>query len=189
MRAFFRQGDKAVSFLYPHERAVLSTVVSEVTDLLSEGTGEGSLPDVDPVFERLFPDAAPSDPDISEEFRRLTEADLRSLKVDRLKTIQDELSADRPEWTVPLEDGLATAAALTDLRLVIASRLGLETDEDATLLAGEFEVAQGLLDVDLPEGLKIDHERLWFSAVYQALTFLQDSLVTCLMDTKGGNNE
>jgi hypothetical protein len=90
---------------------------------------------------------------------------------------------------VPLDDGLSTAAALTDVRLVLADRLGLRTDEDADLLRGELELAQGLLMDGLPEGLGVDQERLWLATVYQALTWLQDSLVACLMDKEGGNHE
>lgn len=189
MRAFRRRGGDAVAVLDSHERAVISTVVAEVADLLGRDADEDPSPEADPALERLFPNAAPSDPAVSEEFRRLTGTDLRTLKAERLREIRDALLSDRPEWTVPLEDGLATAAALTDVRLVIATRLGLKTDEDATLLAKELDVTQGLLAEDLPEGLGIDHERLWFGVVYQALTWLQDSLIACLMDEKGGDDE
>jgi len=189
MKAFLRRGKNAVALLDRHERAVLSAAFEEVAELLDESPNVPTPSEADPALLRLLPDAAPSDPEVSEEFRRLTEADLRTHKTDRLKSVHDALSEDRPEWTVPLDEGLSTAAALTDVRLVIAARLGLETDEDAALLAGELDVAKGLLEGDLPEGLGIDHKRIWLASVYQALTWLQDSLIACLMDKKGGRDE
>jgi len=189
MKAFQRRGKDAVASLDRHERAVLSAAFEEVAELLDDSSSAPSPSDVDPALLRLLPDAAPSDPEVSDEFRRLTEEDLRTHKSDRLKSVHDALAGEGQEWVVSLDEGLSTAAALTDVRLVIAARLGLETDEDATLLSGELEVAAGLLEGDLPEGLGLDHKRIWLASVYQALTWLQDSLIACLMDKKGRRDE
>ncbi len=139
----------------------------------------------DPAVLRLLPNAAPTDREVSDEFRRLTEGDLRQLKVDRLRVMWQQLSEDGPEWEVTAEDALATASALTDVRLVLASRLSLETDEDAERLHTEIELATHALATDEDRELDVDHERVWLGMLYQALTWLQDSLVEFLMAADG----
>ena len=69
----------------------------------------------------------------------------------------------------------ATAAALTDVRLVLASRLGLHTDEDAERLHAEIELATHALETDDDGSLPVDPERVWLGMLYQALTWLQES--------------
>ena len=71
-----------------------------------------------------------------------------------------------------------TAAALTDVRLVVASRLGIEADEDAEALHRDVAEASVGLRTMGPEELGIDPERLWLGMLYDALTWLQESLVT-----------
>jgi hypothetical protein len=212
VRPFQRRGDVAVAVLDDDERTVIARVVADVGLLLdAEPFGmERAVPDTsapndvlaylaslenhlaepdDPALLRLLPNAAPTDREVADEFRRLTESDLRSLKTSRLRRVWEDLSRDDPEWTVPLDHALGVAAALTDLRLVIASRLGLVTDEDADLLRDELEIASGALDNGAPEGLEVDRERVWLGMLYQALTWLQDSLIACVVDQKGGDDE
>jgi hypothetical protein len=81
------------------------------------------------------------------------------------------------------EDALATASALTDVRLVLASRLALETDDDAERLHSEIALATHALATDADRELDIDPERVWLGMLYQALTWLQDSLIEFLMGT------
>lgn len=212
MKPFRRRGDSAVAVLDDDERTVIARVVADVGLLLgSEPFGmERALPEPaaqndvlaylasleehlaepdDPALLRLLPNAAPTDREVSDEFRRLTEPDLRALKTDRLRRVWEDLSGDDSEWSVAIVDGLGVAAALTDLRLVIASRLGLVTDEDAELLRGELEIASGALEGGAPDGLEVDRERVWLGMLLQALTWLQDSLVACVMSQEGGDDE
>ncbi|MCJ7827367.1 MAG: DUF2017 domain-containing protein [Demequinaceae bacterium] len=175
MRAFQRRGRKAVARLDADERAAIATLIAEVRALVGAAPlAIGEAGPQEAAVLRLFPDAVPTDPGISEEFRRLTESDLRSLKSGRLDAMLEDLGREEAEWVISLDDALSVAAALTDVRLVVATRLGLKTDEDADLLRGELDMAQGLLEEGLPEGLGVDQERLWFATVYQALTWLQD---------------
>ncbi len=58
--------------------------------------------------------------------------------------------------------------ALTDVRLVLGERLGLRTDEDAIALAAALEE----LDEDDPQAFLV--------AIYDFLTWLQESLVHAL---------
>ncbi len=190
MRGFSRRGEVAVARLDADERSIIADLFAEVDALVDAGPlEEGSVNPEDPALLRLFPNAVPTDRGVADEYRRLTEPDLRSLKVERLRKIQKELGQKGSEWVVALTEALPTAAALTDVRLVIATRLGLETDEDAELLHSELDIAQGLLEHGAPEGLSIDHGRISLAMLYQALTWLQDSLVACVMDQEGGGDE
>lgn len=193
----------AIAELDNEERAVIARVVADV-GLLLGGEPFGMDVDVadadeDPLFRhlrgletaltdpddpavlRVLPNAAPDDREVAEEFRRFTEPELRSLKVDRLRTIWRALNEDGPEWVIPAADAMATAAALTDIRLVLASRLGLETDEDATSLHAEIDNAHdagtGRYAADIVE----NPERVWLGMLYEALTWLQESLMSYVM--------
>ncbi|GMA34655.1 DUF2017 family protein [Demequina litorisediminis] len=135
----------------------------------------------DPAVRRVLPSASRDDHEIADEFRRLTEPDLRSLKVARLRTMWEQLSDEGAEWHVRLDEALATASALTDVRLVLAARLRLETDEDAERLHAEIDLASHAMDTDAHEDLGVDPERVWLGMLYQALTWLQESLLHCLM--------
>ena len=96
----------------------------------------------DPAVLRILPNAAPTDREVADEFRRLTEPELRATKVDRLRVMWQALSEDGPEWEVPGNEAMATAAALTDVRLVLAARLGIDTDDDAEALHRELEIGR-----------------------------------------------
>lgn len=145
----------------------------------------------DPAVLRLLPSASQDDREIADEFRRLTESDLRDLKVGRLRHMWEELSLDGPEWEVPLDEFMPTAAALTDIRLVLASRLELDTDDDAERLHTEIELATHLLSsgADMSQDLSVDPERIWLGMLYQALTWLQESLVQCAVGDDGPEGE
>ncbi len=201
MRAFRPRGEVAVAELDHDERTVVARIVADVglllggdvfgmerapwevedaPDILEHVTRfESALaePD-DPAILRLLPNAAPTDREVAEEFRRYTDADLRSLKVARLRRIWSELSEDGPEWEVPRDEAMDTAAALTDVRLVLASRLGLATDEDADRL--HADVARAAAEGSAGDS-DDDRERLWLGMLYQSLTWLQDSLVAFVM--------
>ena len=131
----------------------------------------------DPAILRLLPNAAPTDREVADEFRRYTEPDLRALKVARLRRMWEQLSEDGPRWEVAEEDAMETAAALTDVRLVLASRLEIETDADAERLHADVGIAQEAA----VGGIEPDRERIWLGMLYEALTWLQDSLVAFVM--------
>lgn len=134
----------------------------------------------DPALLRLFPHAAPHDAEVSEEFRRFTEHELKAIKIDRLRAIWIALTSDDDEWAVAETDVMSTAAALTDVRLVLASRLGIVTDEDANALHRDVEAAQVALEADDAD-LGETPERIWMGLLYQALTWLQESLLDYAM--------
>lgn len=208
MRGFESEGDVLVAVLDDEERTVIARIVADVGLLLGdvrfdlegdaeEGFGDdeaalfAGLSDLggtptrprDPAVLRLLPTAAPDDAEVSDEFRRLTEGDLRALKVDRLRTMWRQLSEGEQDWRLTPADAMPTAAALTDVRLVLATRLGLDSDADVDRLHEEIDAGVRALDAD--EEADVDHERVWLGMLYQALSWLQETLVACLAAGQG----
>jgi len=203
VRGFEARGDAAVAELDSEERAVVARVIADV-GLLLDGESFGMEPErvedaeeelfrhlrgfeaalsdpEDPAVLRILPNAAPTDREVADEFRRLTEPELRATKVDRLRVMWLALSEDGPEWEVPEDQAMATAAALTDVRLVLAARLGLDTDDDADALHRELEIAEHALATGDASDSVVNPERVWLGMLYQALTWLQESLMSYVM--------
>ena len=96
----------------------------------------------DPVLARLFPTAYLEDDEAAAEFRRFTEGGLRDGKaagacaiIDALEDagLPPELTEDGLMIDVELEPGPAETwlRSFTDLRLALATRLGVEEDDEA----------------------------------------------------------
>lgn len=142
-------------------------------DQVPELTGEVPSPR-DPALDRIFPTANRQDDQLAAEFRRLTEDGLRARKSANLATAIAALAAppgDSPrDQRVRLEEPQAVAllVALTDVRLVLGERLGLRQDDDLELL--EEEVS----------GLQEDDPAVYALAVYDFLTWLQETLAHAL---------
>ena len=145
--------------------------------------------DIDPpgdtAVRRLLPDASRDDPEVSAEFRRLTEDDLRRVKTARLAALWETLTAGpergwppgallvRPELAADL------AATLTDVRLVLADRLGLDDDEASEALYEALqhdESIEAAADSD-PRAQVIRT----LGSIYAALSWLQESLLDVLL--------
>jgi len=169
-----------------HEAEMLVNLEAQLIELVSDrtGTGEASAdplfaqldvdgprvaPD-DPVLARLFPDAYADDDESAGEFRRFTEPALASSKISNATAVMESLSAgglklDGSEQTVStveveLDDEAVQAwlRALTDVRLSVAVRLGIEGDDDA-----------GAVDTE-DEGMAV------MSDIYDWLGYVQESL-------------
>jgi|SRR4051794_30802605 hypothetical protein len=95
----------------------------------------------DPVLMRLFPTAYPGNEEAASEFRRFTEGSLRDGKAAGAATIIDaledaglpaELGEDKVVIDVELEPDAARVwlKTFTDLRLALATRLGVEQDDE-----------------------------------------------------------
>ncbi|WPF81183.1 DUF2017 family protein [Sanguibacter sp. 4.1] len=153
----------------------------------------------DPAVRRLLPDAS-DDPEVAHEFRRLTDDDLRQRKVDRLLLFADLLleaspSADEDEQlplVVGREEGAEIAGALGDVRQVIGSRLGLQTDADTDAL---YRSVSATWDEDEDDGLETGQEsarghagealsgpELFLGSVFLLTGYLQESLTDCLLE-------
>jgi hypothetical protein len=76
----------------------------------------------------LLPDAYSADPVASAEHRRLTESGLLERKLANARTVLATLA--RRNSQLSADDAQAWLRTLTDLRLTLASRLGIESDQD-----------------------------------------------------------
>jgi hypothetical protein len=94
---------------------------------------------VDPAVRRLLPDAS-SEADVAAEFRRFTQGELTTSKAVRLDTLARLVSGARGGLVaVARTDAEPVAGALTDLRLVLAERLGIRTDEENDAIIAELQ--------------------------------------------------
>nr|WP_227464127.1 DUF2017 domain-containing protein [Nocardioides lijunqiniae] len=129
----------------------------------------------DPVLARLFPTAYPADEEAASEFRRFTEGALRDGKAAAACSIIDTLEdAGLPEQLT--EDGLMIDVELdeptaetwlrsfTDVRLALASRLGIEEGDEQVWY-------------DLPD----EDPRRQAHDIYEWVGYLQETLVDALM--------
>lgn len=135
----------------------------------AEGGSAGDAPDRDPALDRLLPAGNRQDDEAATEFRRLTEGGLRHRKAAALSASVAVLREAGD--TVGLDEGQAVAfvTALTDVRLVLGERLGLHTDDDLDRLEA------------LVEGLDDDEPVVHLLALYDFLTWLQETLASALM--------
>ncbi len=124
----------------------------------------------DPALDRLLPSAHRGDDQVAAEFRRLTEEGLRQRKSGNLDVALGALSAAYHD-RVSLDGQQAPAflMALTDVRLLLAERMGMRTEEDAEALHAAMET----LGDDEPLGYAM--------AWYDLLTWLQETLTHALM--------
>ncbi|MFN8078994.1 MAG: DUF2017 family protein [Kineosporiaceae bacterium] len=137
-------------------------------------------PPTDPAVARLLPDGHRDDPDLAQSYRRLTEHTLRERKQTGLGRAASALRRDDPV-VLAADEASDLLKALTDVRLVLADRIGLRTDEDAealhlhvALLQTRAEVA-GLAALPEPE-----QHWLSLSALYEELTWWQEALIGAL---------
>jgi len=195
-KAFKRRGSHFVARLDEQERQIILGLLEQTRDFLApeprEPTGDpfedlvarmglprlkdgGDVSDEDlqaprdPALERLLPSAHRDDPELSAEFRRLTEHGLRELKAANLAVaIAALLDPDGDKVRLDLEQAQAMVVSLTDVRLLMGERLGLRTDEDAEALQDRLERASE------------DDPQIYLVAGYDFLTWLQESLLQAL---------
>ena len=153
------------------EREVLLTVGDLVLGLIASEPGPGRPSD--PALLRLLPDVV-ADPAEAADLRRLSHGDVRRAKADQLRTLRRLVLVAAPEVAITRRDLPVVAAALTQLRLVLADRLGVVTDEDSAAL-----------DEVLAEGTA-DRDRTYLATVWRMLGALQSALVDrMLVDLDG----
>jgi len=122
----------------------------------------------DPVLARLLPDAYPDDPEAAGDFRRFTQDRLVARKYAACGSVLDALpeNSDGPVLVVLDDAGaLVWLGALNDVRLALASRLGVEQDDD-----------------DYWESLPEDDPRGTVHEIYQWLGWVQETLVRALSE-------
>lgn len=140
------------------------------------GMGGPSLPPEDPVLKRLLPDAYRDDEEGAGEFRRFTERSLTSAKVANAETLIGSLvdggltfgaAAEEDEEPIEIElddnEVQAWLRALTDVRLSLAVRLGIEAEDDILLVAQSEDEAIAAM-----------------SEIYDWLGYVQETLIAAL---------
>ncbi|MBX3089125.1 MAG: DUF2017 domain-containing protein [Cryobacterium sp.] len=140
------------------EALLLQSLAGQLIDLLQHGRA------ADTAIQRLFPDVYPDDEAASAEFKRLTLGGLRDRKILNAESIMSSLSAAVETGELELDGDQIQSwlRGLTDIRLTLADRLGIVSDDQEPL---DGEPMQGLYD--------------W-------LGFLQNSLVEALDSSPRG---
>ena len=191
MKKFSRRRGVLTTALNPYEVELLTSLVRQVVELVSDGEPEGfATPDPsadafetltagleadpdepevpeDPVLRRLFPNAYPHDDDAASDFRRFTERGLRTTKVTDATVVLEDLAATdggRVDLRVRPDHVEAWLRTLTSVRLAVATRLGVTDSESADLLSQ--------LDESDP--------RSYMVSVYDWLGFAQETMVGAL---------
>jgi len=135
------------------------------------GAGETPAlePPSDPAVLRLLPDAVRDDPEASAAFRAMTERGLRQSKVAALRAATLVLESAH----IVLDEAAAQrfAAALNDVRLVLAERLDIRTDADSERVHGVDDWA---------DAESIDD---YLALVYNFVSWVQESLMQALLET------
>jgi hypothetical protein len=181
MAGFRRASDGVTARFARPEAAIIRDLVEQVVELVEPlppaaeadelaaivGMSDGAfdhveLPD-DPVLARLLPDAYRDDPDAAGEFRRFTESELRSGKVESAKTVLGTLPAGGGRVRLTCEQAEAWLRSLNDVRLALGVRLGVTDDYDG-----------------LDDDADADDPRFAYVQVYQWLAYIQGSLVAAL---------
>ncbi len=189
-QGFIRDGDQVLTSLETVELNMVRQLLDEMCDLLAgeaavaaadldplaaqlglqDLSGDDVATPDDPVLARLLPDGYRDNPDSAAEFRRLTDGSLRRAKIVDAEIMRmglDRAEVD-PEGTVTLapDQAVAWLRAINDLRLALGVRLNITMDS-------QFDVAM------IPH----DDPRAVLVALYDFLTWWQDSLLGAMMDS------
>jgi uncharacterized protein DUF2017 len=186
-----RRGGGAVATFTGFEADLLRSLASQLVELLRnevaaphpgddpleqmlDFSGPTTEPE-DPVLARLFPNAYPDDAEAAGEFRRYTEGTLRDSKaraaVEIIETLEEaglpvELAEDGLVVDVELDAESAGTwlRSFTDIRLALATRLGIEDDDE-----------------DYWAALPDEDPRAHVFDIYQWVGYLQETLVAAVM--------
>lgn len=127
----------------------------------------------DPALHRLLPTGTTEDPDLAAQFRARTEQSLVARKVANLDTAIAALGAGTTgQVRLGKPEAVALVVALTDVRLVLADRLGVDTEDDAGRV---HDVVAGASPAD-----GHDVSFVHAAAVYEFLAWLQETLAEAL---------
>jgi hypothetical protein len=172
------------------EAELLRSLVSQVIELVRDESPETprsddpleSLLDLegpltspdDPVLARLLPDAYPDDAEAAGEFRRYTERGLRDQKAEQGRRVISDLEeaglspevdagGAAIELDLAAEQSEAWLRCLTDVRLALATRLGVQEDDE-----------------EYWDSVPDDDPRAYMHDVYDWLGYVQETLVQAL---------
>jgi hypothetical protein len=202
MSAFQRDDQGKIGAVFTSQEShVLQNLTEQLLELLGEGTssispeadpflhlvgfGANEAPPEDPVLRRLLPSAY-DDPAAASEFRRYTEHGVRMKKRAHAMMIYEALLPQDDDWNAekPLDRGsleisihegdvMDWLAALNDLRLALAVRLGIESDDGPRGVKNEVQSKKFEL-------MKEDDPMKAVYAVYNWLGSIQHSLIEAI---------
>lgn len=184
-----------IARLDQQERGLLRRLFEDVISMLEpeepqQATGDGELDSLeallgltddaqaprDPAVHRLLPDAS-SDTQRAQEFRRYTERALREDKVGALRRCAMAVEHDPVQLEGPAVQDFSRA--LNDVRLVLATRLEIDSEEDAHRVERIASRANGH---------KIDDPQTYMAVVYGFVSWLQNSLVEAMLTELPGDH-
>lgn len=105
----------------PTEVELMRTLIAQYEELVLVESD-------DPALERLFPVAYRDDPDAAAEFRRYTRSGLVDTKTAKAGAVAAALLGGTVDLTN--DEAERWLPVLTDLRLIVAERLGIRADDD-----------------------------------------------------------
>ncbi|HET8561237.1 MAG TPA: DUF2017 domain-containing protein [Marmoricola sp.] len=183
-----RRSGACVATFAAFEADLLRSLAGQLIELLRDeaATAQGSDPleemfdfsgptsePEDPVLARLLPTAYPDDGEAAADFRRFTESNLRNGKAAAAGAVIDALEQaglpPEPEDGLYIDVELGEADAMswlrcfTDMRLALATRLGVEEGDEAYW-----------------ESLPAEDPRTQVHDIYDWLGYLQETLVESL---------
>lgn len=150
------------------ERAIVARAIADVSQLFDVAAAD------DPALARLLP-AASDDPELAAAMRDLTHSAIREAKTERLRAVWSDLQTSGSAVVVPLERAMDWAGALTDVRLVLAQRLGIEEAEDAE-------------NLEVVASTSPDEVTRAMASLYVALSWLQESLLSVMLESTPGED-
>lgn len=180
MARYAYDGTTVTLYLTENDIDLLDSLTGQLIELLSDGMPEPvhtedpfalweadlSDPEAeqesfsDPAMQRLFPNPYPQDPRAAHEYRRFTENDHRRGKIADAGVLRRCL-ADAPPVKITDADVAPWLKTLNALRLVLATRLGID-DEDAM--------------ADL-HAMRDDDPRTMMGAIMDWLAYLQGIII------------
>ena len=169
MHGFFIEQDKRLLALVEVERALLTSLINQIIQLLDlqdetnadpfdflNDLGKPVTRPQDEVVYRLLPDAYQENEEANSEFRRFTEGSLRDEKLRQAKKILRILPKGDDPVEIPDTDFETWLKGLNDVRLALGTRL---------------EITEDLIQTNL------DEEKMSLLEVYDWLTWLQGTLL------------
>ncbi len=121
------------------ETDVIRRLAGELRALLASGA-DGS----DDVFDRLFPTTYADDEESERAYRELVTDDLVQYKLEALDAVSMSLGDEETDITLEGDALSIWLACLTDLRLAIGTRLGVDEDQMAADIDPHDSHAQAL---------------------------------------------
>ncbi|MGQ4496572.1 DUF2017 family protein [Dermabacteraceae bacterium P13101] len=146
------------------------------------GDGAGREPE-DPAVKRLLPNLVEGDEAAAREYRRLSQQDLVKDKTHALACVcrvVDSTGNGPVELMLDRGEALLWLRALTDMRLVLAERMGVRNEDD-------FEMLQMFCQQEVEPETQEDDELPgvdYLATVYEFFSWLQESLLRAICENR-----